>query len=202
MVIVMVGVLAMVEAQNGFIRSNSWSSQEATATYLANEIRERMRTLPRFDPVTNISLVVVNGQPTIQGLGRRPSETTVQDFNDVCDYDGVTFGDTGNFDGPIDAYGQVIPEVNPDGTVRVDPSTGQPMALQGWSQSVTVEKVDPYDYSLTRAWTYTQPANGSFPGRSVDQFPVRVTVSVSYQGPLDSRPTVITTMSWIVPAGQ
>jgi hypothetical protein len=36
----------------------------------------------------------------------------------------------------------------------------------------------------------------------VDQFPVRVTVSVSYQGPLDSRPTVITTMSWIVPAGQ
>src|SRR5690348_15589393 len=81
MVIVMVGVLAIVEAQNGFIRSNSWSSQEATATYLANEIRERMRTLPRFDPVTSISLVTVNGQQTIQGLGRRPSETTVQDFN-------------------------------------------------------------------------------------------------------------------------
>lgn len=196
MVIVMVGVLAIVEAQNGFIRSNSWSSQEATATYLANEIRERMRTLPRFDPVTSISLVMVNGQPTIQGLGRRASETTVQDFNDVCDYDGVTFGESGNFDGPIDAYGQVIPEVEGDGTVRVDPSTGQPMPLQGWLQSVTVEKVDPYDYSRPLGWTATTPLLG------VDQFPVRVKVEVKYQGPLDAHPTVITTMSWIVPATQ
>ncbi len=202
MVIVMVGVLAMIEAQNGFIRSNGWSSHEATATYLANEIRERIRNLPRFDPVTNISLTMVNGQPQIQGLGRRASEVTVQDFNDICDYDGVTFGASGNFDGPIDAFGQVIPEVDANGVTQVDPTTGQPMALQGWSQAVTVEKVDPYDFSQTRDWTYTQAGVGSFPGLAVDQFPVRVTVAVSYQGPLEAQPQVVAKMSWIVPSNQ
>src|SRR5947207_15139388 len=67
MVIVMVGVLAMIEAQQGFIHTNSWSSHEATATYLANEIRERMRSLPLHDPISG--LTVVNGQAV--GWGRR-----------------------------------------------------------------------------------------------------------------------------------
>src|SRR4051812_34460639 len=79
MVIVLVGVLAMIEAQGSFILSNGWSSHEATATYLAGEIRERMRTLPRHDPVTGLSLVMVNGVPTLQGLGREPAEITVND---------------------------------------------------------------------------------------------------------------------------
>src|SRR4051812_36297452 len=74
MVIVMVGVLAMIEAQGAFIQSNGWSSHEATATYLANEIRERMRSLPRHDPVTGLALVTVNGTPTLQGLGRESNE--------------------------------------------------------------------------------------------------------------------------------
>src|SRR5438034_8989180 len=75
MVIVMVGVVAMIEAQGGFIHSNSWSSHEATGTYLANEIRERMRNLPRHDPVTGLTLGVNGaGQQIAIGVGREPAE--------------------------------------------------------------------------------------------------------------------------------
>ena len=201
MVIVMVGVLAMIEAQGGFIRSNSWSSHEATATYLANEIRERMRSLPRHDPVSGLSLVTGgSGQPQAQGVGRESGEITVQDFDDADDYDGVSFGQNGNFDGPIDGFGTIIPETDVNGVIQVDPQTGQPLPLQGWTQSVTVEKVNPYDYSIVRPWAYTEAASGAFPGRRVDQYPVRVTVSVSFQGPLDPQPEVVTTMTWIIPA--
>jgi hypothetical protein len=201
MVIVMVGVLAMIEAQGGFIRSNSWSSHEATATYLANEIRERMRSLPRHDPVSGLSLVTGgSGQPQAQGVGRESGEITVQDFDDADDYDGVSFGQNGNFDGPIDGFGTIIPETDVNGVIQVDPQTGQPLPLQGWTQSVTVEKVNPYDYSIVRPWAYTEAASGAFPGRQVDQYPVRVTVSVSFQGPLDPQPEVVTTMTWIIPA--
>ncbi len=199
MVIVMVGVLAMIEAQNGFVKSNAWSSHEATATYLANEIRERMRNLPRHDPVSGLTLGTnSSGQPIAIGVGREPGETTVLDFDDVDDYDGVEFGGNGNFDGPIDAFGTVIPDVDENGVTRIDPNTGQPMALQGWSQAVRVEKVDPYNFSTVRPWAYTEAPSGSFPGRAVDQYPLRVTVTVSYQGPLDPQPETVTTMSWIV----
>jgi len=54
LVIIGVGVLAFVEAQNAFIKNNTWSSQAATATLLAGEIRERTRRLPRHDPVTGL----------------------------------------------------------------------------------------------------------------------------------------------------
>ena len=200
MVIVMVGVLAMIEAQHGFIHSNGWSSHEATATYLANEIRERIRNLPRHDPVSGLSIGTgPTGQPTVVGWGREPGEVTVQDFDDVDDYDGVEFGGNGNFDGPIDAFGTIIPDVDENGITRIDPGTGQPIPLQGWSQAVTVQKVDPFDYSIVRPLIYTEPANGSFPGRAVDRYPLRVTVSVSYQGPTDAQPEVVTTMTWIAP---
>jgi hypothetical protein len=62
-----------------------------------------------------------------------------------------------------------------------------------------VEKVDPYDFSVVRAWNYSQAPSGTFAGRPMDRFPLRVTVSVLYQGPLDPQPDVVTTMSWIVP---
>ncbi len=203
MVIVMVGVVAMIEAQSGFIHSNSWSSHEATGTYLANEIRERMRNLPRHDPVSGLTLGSdPSGNPIAIGVGREAGELTVLDFDDVDDYDGVEFGGGGNFDGPIDAFGTVIPDVDENGVTRIDPGTNQPIALQGWSQAIRVEKVDPYNLGHVRAWADVDPPNGSFPGRKVDQFPLRVTVTVSYQGPLDPQPDVVTTMTWIVPANQ
>jgi hypothetical protein len=201
MIIVMVGVVAMIEAQSGFIRINSWSSHEATATYLANELRERMRSLPRHDPASGISVVTGGGgQPVISGIGRENGEVTVTDFDDIDDYDAVEFGINGNFDGPIDAFGTVIPEVNGAGEVVINPQTGLPMPLQGWSQEVTVEKVDPYDFAVVRAWTYVEPPSGTFAGRGVGAFPVRVTVRVRYQGGLEPQPRTVITMSWIVPA--
>jgi hypothetical protein len=40
---------------------------------------------------------------------------------------------------------------------------------------------------------------GSFAGLGVNQFPLRVTVTVSYQGPDDSTPVDISKVTWIVP---
>ena len=45
-VIIGVGVIAMVDAQRAFMQSNAWSNHAATATYLANEIREMTPALP------------------------------------------------------------------------------------------------------------------------------------------------------------
>jgi hypothetical protein len=200
MVIVLVGVVAMVEAQRTFMRTNSWSSHEATATYLANEIRERMRNLPRHDPVTGLSLGQgPGGGPVVVGLGPEPGEVTVDDFDDVDDYNGITFGIGGQFDGPIDAFGRVIPQIDMDGNIRLD-SQGNPLPLQGWSQSVLVEKIDPFNFATVLAWEHTVPSDGTFPGRTVDQYPLRVTVTVSYQGPFDPGAGEVTRITWIVPA--
>jgi hypothetical protein len=77
---------------------------------------------------------------------------------------------------------------------------GQPVPLQGWSQSVLVQKMTPYDFSTAVDWTATQAAAPPFPGRTVDQYPLRVTVTVFYQGEFDAQAQAVTTMSWIVPA--
>jgi hypothetical protein len=199
LVIIMVGVVAMIEAQRTFIRSNSWSSHEATATHLANELRERMRTLPRHDPVTGLTLGQdQHGNTVLIGLGPEPGEVTVDDFDDVDDYDGLTFGGGGQFDGPIDAFGRVIPEVDAAGNIRLD-ALGNPIPLQGWSQSVSVEKVDPYDFADPVGWMDFELPTANFPGRAVDRYPLRVVVRVFYQGPLEPEPGEVTRMSWIVP---
>jgi hypothetical protein len=207
MVIILTGVVAIVEAHTGFVKINRWSSHEATATYLANEIRERVRTLPRHDPVTGLFMATGSGGPVVVGWGREAGETTVDDFNDVDDYDGVRFGDvpgtgvTTVFQGPIDAFGRVIPLTDDKGNVVLD-STGNPKPLSNWAQTVKVEKVSPYDYSKTRAISDTDPASGSFPGRNIDQFPLRVTVTVWYLDPLDTDAKPAAQVSWIVPASQ
>jgi hypothetical protein len=194
MIIVTTGVLAIMEAQGAFIRSNRWSSHEATATYLANEIRERLRTLPRHDPVTGLTL---GGAGVVVGLGPEAGEVTPDDFDDIDDYNNVLFGVGGTFPGPIDAFGEVIPEVDFNGGVVM--SAGNPVSLLGWSQYVQVEKVSPTDFANVRPWNETQNPSGSFPGRTVDQYPVRVTVTVYYQGPYDAAPQTVTSMSWVVP---
>src|SRR5436309_1842325 len=89
-VIIGVGVVALVEAQQAFMHTNGWSSQAATATFLANEIREMTRRLPRHDPVTGLFTTGGGGGPvTVVGWGREPSDVTVQDFDDVDDFDGL-----------------------------------------------------------------------------------------------------------------
>ncbi len=205
-VIIGVGVLALVEAQWAFLRSNAWSSQAATASYMANEIRELMRGLPRHDPVNGLELVTSGGTTTLQGWGPRASDATVRDFNHIDSFDGLIFRPAGtagwadaDLPGPIDAFGTVIPDVDGAGNVRTLPS-GAAMPLQSWSQQVVVQKINPFNTSITYASSAVLPADASsgFRGLAVDEFPLRVTVIVRYQGPFDSTPVEMARLSWIV----
>lgn len=206
-VIIGVGVLALIEAQQAFMRSNDWSTHSASGAYLAGEVRELTRNLPRHDPVTGLYLDHGSGTPVLRGWGPEPGEDVVEDFDDLDDFDGLTFAfngtpGTGDADlpGPIDAFGTVIPEIDGSGVVPVD-ADGQPMPLQGWSQTIRVEKVDPFDSSVVHPdETELGPdAATGFEGLDVDRFPLRVTVGVSFQGPFDTAPTVVSEIVWIVP---
>lgn len=198
LVIIGVGVLAFIDAQSAFTRNNAWSSQAATATLLANEIREMTRRLPRHDPVTGLSMQGTGAGATLSGWGREAGETTAQDIDDVDDLDGMKFGDGGDLPGPINSLGEVVQATDKSGNPLTD-ADGVPVPIQGWSQTVFVDKVDPFNYTTVRADDYSEAASGSFPGRSVDQYPLRVTVVVEYQGPNDSAPREMTRMVWVVP---
>lgn len=201
-VIIGVGVLALVDSQRAFLASNAWSTQTATANYLANEIRELTRRMPRHDPVNGLYM----DSGTLRGWAPRSTDAGPQDFTYVTAFDGMTFtssGTTGwadgNMPGPIDAFGTVIPDVDGNGVVRM--SGGTPMPLQGWSQTVTVRKIDPFNNSRAYTSNATLGADAStgFRGLTIDQFPLRVTVTVRYRGPFDSADTDMATVSWIVP---
>ena len=118
LVIIGVGVLAFVEAQQSFVKNNSWSSQAATGAYLANEIREFSRRLPRHDPVIGLYLDAANGNALV-GWGLEGGETDVTDINDVDDLDGITFG-AGGYPGPINAMGELVPQTDANGRVLTD----------------------------------------------------------------------------------
>src|SRR5262245_48150477 len=120
LVIIGVGVLAFVDAQASFTRSNNWSSQAATGYLLANEVREFTRHLKRHDPVTGLVLVTSGGSQVLQGWGRENNELTIDDLDDLDDLDGVTFGLGGTYAGPIDAFGHVIPQIGPDGAILMN----------------------------------------------------------------------------------
>jgi hypothetical protein len=209
-VIIGVGVLAMVDAQSAFIISNQWSSHAASATFLANEIREFTRSLPKHDPVNGLTLIDDgNGNQTLTGWGSEPNEVTVGDFDDIDDFDGVTFSYIGtpglednDLPGPINAFGEVIPALSNDGyeqgyTGQDSVFTGD--AMYGWFQTISVEKIDPFDTSVAHGEAYFEPPNGSFPGRAVDEYPLRISVMVFYQGVNDVQADLVTTVTWIVP---
>lgn len=196
LVIIGVGVLAFVEAQGAFIRQNNWSSQAATAAYLANEVRELSRRLPRHDPVIGLYIDAANGNRLV-GWGPERNDSSIEDINDIDDLDGVTFGTGETFDGPINANGEVIPAITIDGDV-VNDAQGNAMSLEGWSQTVYVEKIDPLNFGTARADNYLEAPSGGNQGRTVDQFPLRITVVVRYQGPTDANPQEVTRTMWIV----
>lgn len=198
LIIIGVGVLAFVEAQQTFIRNNSWSSQTATGTLLANEIRELSRNMSRHDPVSGLWLDASGGAPVVRGWGPEAGETTADFFDDLDDLDGREFGAGGDMDGPINAFGEIVPTIDGDGNVVLDDEDNI-VPLQGWTQRVAVEKVDPFDWTLVRQQSYEQAPDGAFTGRKVDQFPLRVTVIVSYQGPFDAQATEVTRLVWVVP---
>ncbi|MFG0305335.1 MAG: hypothetical protein ACF8Q5_03880 [Phycisphaerales bacterium JB040] len=208
-VIIGVGVLAMIDAQSAFIRANLWSNHAASATFLANEIREYTRLLPRHDPVSGL---VIDGG-VLYGWGPDEGEITVDDFDDLDDFDGITFSGFGSPDwadgdlpGPIDAFGTVIPEITLDGVelgASMDDGSGQIVfageAMNGWSQTVEVDKIDPFDTAIVYAPEYFEGPVGVDPGRPVDSFPLRVTVRVFYQSAADPLPSEVIAVTWIVP---
>lgn len=197
LVIIGVGVLAFVDAQASFSRTNAWSSQAATGMLLANEVRELSRRLPRHDPVTGLALVGTGPSAVVVGWGRETGEFTVDDIDDLDDLSGLSFGLGGTFPGPVDAFGTIVPDISPEGDVVLNPD-GTPRPLTGWTQHVQVEKLDPYNFSTVRMPAYEQVANGGLPRIAVDKFPLRVTVTVRYQGAGQSQSTEVTKLTWIV----
>ncbi len=191
--IVLVGVLAIADAQRAFIQSNSWSSQEATATYLAGELRELTRRMPRHDAISGLYMQT----GVVKGVGPESDEVVLNDYDDVDDFNKLSFGATSfagftSAEGPIDAFGNVIYDIDENGAVRVD-GFGNPMPLFGWTQKVELTKVDPFDLTTVRAWDYTDAY------RTIADFPLRVTVTIYYQGPFDTTGEEVTRMTWIVP---
>ena len=125
-VIVGVGVLAMVAAQQAFHQKNSWSTHASIAALLGNEIREMTLNLPRNDPVT--------GQAV---WGPEAAELSVEDFDDLDDFDGpdgdgiIFSAALGN--GPRNARREIIAN------------------MEGWSQTVRVYCVDDFDINTAVA---------------------------------------------------
>ncbi len=207
-VIIGIGVLSMVDAQWAFIKSNSWSSHAASGTYLANEIREMTRHLPKHDPVVGLFVDSSSGVPELEGWGPDGGEVSVDDFDDIDDFDGLTFSfqgtagfADGDLPGPLNAYGEIIPDIALDGTESGSTINGVFVGtpMYGWSQQVTVQKVDPFDFSVVVADNYTEDPDGAFPGRNVDEYPLRVTVRIYYL-PMDAiAPDLVTEVMWVVP---
>ena len=193
-IIIGVGVLAMIDAQNAFTLSNRWSSRAATASYLAGEIRELTRHLPKHDPVTGLE---VNGG-VLTGWGPESGEVTVFDYNDLDDFDGARFGDGGDLPGPVSGFGDVIGELAPNGSVLLD-ENGLIIPMRGWSQTVLVEKLDPWDTSIVVPDAAKVDAEDGVPARGPGQYPLRVTVIIEFREPNALDAEEVTRVSWIVP---
>ena len=171
-IIVGVGVLAMVSAQQAFHKKNSWSTHVSTATALANEIREMTWNLPRHDPVTGIIYDPITGA-MIGGWGPEDNEGWVGDFDDLDDFDGAGGGlvfsadwDPTTLDnGPINARREIIAN------------------MEGWTQIVGAYSVDPFDITSVELDASTNM--------------MLMEVAVTYQGPGDQNPVEITRVSWI-----
>lgn len=124
-IIVGVGVLAIMAAQQAFHQKNFWSSHASIAYQLGNEIREMTFNLPRHDPVTGTAF-----------WGPEPNELWIGDYDDLDDFDGGGAGMSfaaANNNGPINARREVIQN------------------MTGWEQIITVTNVDPFDITSTEA---------------------------------------------------
>lgn len=205
LMIVAVGVASVFDAYTSFVTTNTWSTHSATGTFLASEIRELTRDLPKHDPVTGFE---VDNFGTIIGWGIEPGELTARDFDDLDDFDGVIFAydgtpispdanllDGARLPGPIDAVGDPIEDFS---VFELD-EQGEVTSAWGWAQMVEVEKVDPFDYTRTIPDDSQVARTQDSPGRAVDEYPLRVTVTVLYLDPRQDDPQEIAVVSWVVP---
>ena len=131
------------------------------------------------------------------GWGPEVGEILVTDLDDLDDFDAVVFG-AGGGDGPINAVGEVIFEIDEYGDIRLD-EQGAPIPLRGWAQTIFVEKVDPFDLANVLADDFFEPPVGNFDGREVDEYPLRVTAVVSYEDPSSLEVEEVTRVTWVVP---
>ena len=199
LVIVTVGVAAVFDSYSAFTIANEWSSRTATAELLANEIREFTRALPRHDPVSGLGYD--DDAAAVYGWGLEPGEVEATDIDDIDDLDGLTFIYSGanlanlEMPGPIDAGGNIVDQYIID---SVDTASGDAIQF-GWVQTITVSKVNPFDYAEVLATGFSEDPDGDFRGREVGDYPLRISVTVGYQGWDDAEANDITTLSWIVP---
>ena len=158
-VIIGTGVLAMISAHQVLLRKNDWSTMANTATLLGNEIREMTLNLPRHDPVTGTAF-----------WGPEPDETSIDDYDDVDDFDGPGGGlifaaELGN--GPVNANRSIIPD------------------MEGWEQVVSVTNIDAFDILTTEDDATTDM--------------VRVEVIVRYKDESEESTREMTRLAWITP---
>jgi len=123
-IIVGVGVLSIVAAQQAFHKQNFWSTNASIASRLGNEIREMTLNLPQHDPVTGTAF-----------WGPEDNETWLGAFDDLDDFDGdgnglIFSAELGN--GPVNARREIIPN------------------MAGWAQIVTVHNVDPFNITSVK----------------------------------------------------
>lgn len=202
--IILVGVLAVIQAQRSFLYNNVWSSHAATANYLANELRELTRAFPRHDRFAGGLYFAVDGDAdSLAGWGPEIGDDDPSDLDDLDDFDGAVFGDAATlpegfteesrFDGPINAFGTVITETLWDGSTEMLDEDNA-VSMRGWTQIVSVRKVDPWDYSVVLENNATEDGV-----RDVDEYPLLVTVRVLYQGEFSEEAPPVTEVSWVVP---
>lgn len=207
--IIGMGVVVILRSMMHFLYSNMWSTHSATATYLASEIRELSRSLPNHDRFAGGLYFTNPADPTtLEGWGLEGDDPQVADINDIDDLDGLVFGNattfpdgfvmSQRFPGPINSFGEVISEVLHDGTTEMIEIDGElvEVSMRGWSQLITVEKVNPFDYSIVIDNASNESDTG---GRAVDEYPLRVTVTVIYDGIWNDHAPPMSQISWVVP---
>jgi hypothetical protein len=167
-IIVGVGVVAMVSAQAAFHKKNAWSTHASIAMALGNEIREMTWNLPQRDPVTGDAF-----------WGPEDNELSFDDYDDLDDFDGdggglIFAAALGN--GPINARREIIPN------------------MDGWSQTVRVFNVDPFDITVDpdRTDDSLLPADGTTAVMMVE-------VVIEFQAVNEPTPQRMTRVSWVAP---
>ena len=148
-VIIGVGVLAILSAQQAYHMKNDWAQRTGTAMLLANELRELTLTMPMNDPFTGIA-----------NLGPEADEANVNAFDDLDDFAGVVgiagFGPGTTFNPPINALRQPILNMNgwsqqivvvnalPNNIGLVGPNTAQPLGTTNLMRiTVTINYQEP-----------------------------------------------------------
>src|SRR5690606_434199 len=102
-VIIGVGVLAIVAAQQAYHQKNQWSQRVGTGLLLANELRELILSLPIHDPIGGAA-----------NLGPELSENNVAQYDDVDDFAGTVnagYGTGTTLSPPVNALREPISDM-------------------------------------------------------------------------------------------